>query len=372
MVSYDKLTGACEQIMQNCTDCRLCVEACPFLQEVGAGPLEIAQRKPTVEEAYSCTLCGLCEAVCPTSLSVRQLFWETRNRAVESGQIDINAYRYMFPDRKYTVMSYYREAQGIGYDHLNCDAECANGFFPGCVMLTYAPELVNTAFRHLQDNWGDISLITDCCGLPLEQLGLKARANQFSERLIEKLTKLKIKNLITACPNCYYLLKQKLAHSNIKLLTVYEGLKSTTLQKSHGQVITIHDSCPDRHEGIFAKQARNALCLKGYTIEELPNCRETAICCGSGGQVTHFRPDLADQLVAQRWQELEQNPASIVAAYCLGCVLNLAKVPNSKQVQHVLNLLLDVAQDFTGAKAKAKQIFEGPQGEEAWSKIMAD
>lgn len=372
MISHDNLVKACEHIIQNCTDCQLCVGACPFLQEVGASPIEIAGRQPTAAEAYSCALCGLCEAVCPASLSVKRMFWEARNAAVRSGQIDINAYRYMFPDREYNVMSYYREARGIQYEHLNCDAECANGFFPGCVMQTYSPELVNEVYKHLKDNWGDISLITDCCGLPLEQLGLEARANSFSSRLLDKLTKLKIRNLIIACPNCYYLLKHKLANSNIKLLTVYEGLAPAKLPQSPDQEITIHDSCPDRHEGIFAEQARQALTLKGYTVKELPNCKEMAICCGSGGQVTHFRPDLADQLVAQRWQELEQNPASIVAAYCLGCVLNLAKVPNSKKVQHVLNLLLDVEQDFTGVKAKAKEIFEGPQGEKAWNKIMAD
>lgn len=372
MVSSDNLTRTCEQITENCTDCQLCVETCPFLQEIGASPIEIARRKPSVVEAYSCTLCGLCEAVCPASLSLKQMFWEGRKAAVHSGQIDIDAYRYMFPDRKYNVMSYYRLAAGIQYDHLNCNAESAHGFFPGCVMQTYSPELVNTIFRHLQDNWGDISLITDCCGLPLEQLGLEARAGNFTHRLVDKLTKLKIKNLFIACPNCYYLLKQKLSNSHIKLLTVYEGLESTKLPGSRDQIITVHDSCPDRHEGIFAAQARQALTLKGYTVKELPSCRETSICCGSGGQVTHFRPDLADQLVSLRWQELEQNPASIVAAYCLGCVLNLAKVPNSKKVQHVLNLLLDVEQDFTGVKAKAKEIFEGPQGEEAWNKIMAD
>lgn len=362
----------CDQISRDCTGCRQCVEACPFLQETGAVPGEIARRRPSAWEAYSCTLCGLCEAVCPVALSPKNLFWAARQEAVRRGEIDINAYRYLFPDRKYTVMSYYREHHGIRYDHLAGPGASPHALFPGCVLLTYAPALVEELYHHLQANLGTLTLLTDCCGLPLAQLGLEERARRFHQALEEKLKHSRVKNLYLACPNCYYLLRERLAHRGINLFTVYEALDMAKLPRGGGQVIALHDSCPDRHEGLFARQVRSVLQAAGYVLQELPHRGPHSICCGSGGQVTHFRPDLAEKLLARHRREFAPSPASTVAAYCLGCVLNFAKNPGGKRIQHALNLLLGIEQDFTGIKAEAAALFAGPAGEAAWQKIMAD
>lgn len=371
-ISADNLNRICRQIQEDCTGCRQCMAACPFLQETGCSPGEIARRRPSVLEAYSCTLCGLCEALCPLGLSPKAMFLAARQEAVRTGQIDINEYRYLFPDRKSTVMSYYRQFHGISYHHLPCDRVGPNALFPGCVLLTYAPPLIDGLYRHLQAKLGSLSLLTDCCGLPLAQLGLADRAHRFHVALRHKLTGLQVENLYIACPNCYYLLRQVLSATSIKLFTVYEGLDPAHLPGGGGQVVAIHDSCPDRHAGIFARQVRHALIAKDYIIEELPHHRRHRACCGSGGQVTHFRPDLAEELLTRHRQEFARHPAPTVAAYCLGCVLNFAKTSGEKKVQHVLNLLLGVEQDYTGIKAKAAALFAGPAGEAAWQEIMSD
>lgn len=376
MTKGNSLSKVCHQIAQECTECSQCVGECFFLRETGLTPAEIAHKEPSVEEAYSCTLCGLCEILCPASLSLSTMFSAARKKAVDEGRMEIEAYRYMFPDRRNHLMSFYRKHRGLHYADLSPDREGSSAFFPGCIMLTYSPELVRAVFANLQDTRRELTLITDCCGLPLEQLGLQARHRRYLANLQAKLAGLKIKSIITACPNCYYQLSPLLSSSGIKLLTVYEALDFEAMIGNHpypasrGELITIHDSCPDRREGIFAGQVRDALKRKGYTVMELPNSKEKTTCCGSGGQVTHFRPDLAEKLVEKRWQEFRQTGAQIFAAYCLGCVLNLAKNSGSNKVQHVLNLLLDLPQDFTGAKQQLRQLFEGPQGEKNWEAVM--
>jgi fumarate reductase (CoM/CoB) subunit B len=376
MPNRNSLSKICHKIAEECTECYQCVEECFFLQETGLTPAEIAARGPSVEEAYSCTLCGLCETLCPASLSLSGMFSAARKEAVDQGRMEIAAYRYMFPDRKNQMMTFYRKHQGLNYNDLSPDRECSTAFFPGCIMLTYSPELVRAVFAHLQDSRQELTLITDCCGLPLEQLGVQARHHRYLGNLQAKLAGLKIKSLITACPNCYYQLSSLLSPGGIKLLTVYEALNIDPIIGNYpdtagkSNLITIHDSCPDRRDGIFAGQVREALKRKGYTIVELPNSKEKTTCCGSGGQITHFRPDLAEKLVDKRWQEFHRTGAQFFTAYCLGCVLNLAKNSGNKKVQHVLNLLLDVPQDFTGVKQKLRQLFEGPQGEKNWEAIM--
>lgn len=69
MSSSEKLNNACQEILNDCLNCGQCISECPMLQQIGEDLLSIATRQPTVEEAYACSLCGLCEAVCPALLS---------------------------------------------------------------------------------------------------------------------------------------------------------------------------------------------------------------------------------------------------------------------------------------------------------------
>ncbi len=373
----NKLNHICRGIMKDCLNCDLCVSECQFLQRIEEDPAGIARREPSVEEAYSCSLCGLCEQVCPLHLSLCRMFGETRNNAVENDFISINDYRYMFPDRKNNLMNSYRELSGVDYTDLNPDREAAAAFFPGCTLLTYFPQLTTAIFNHLSQEYKKLTLITDCCGIPFFQLGLQDRGNDYVHYVKTKLMDLKVKKLITACPNCYYQLQPLLEDTGITMVTIYEALENSKIftkprNNNKESNITVHDSCPDRSNGLFAGQARKALLRKGFSIVEMVHNRNTTLCCGSGGQVSHFQPELAEKLVTIRLQEAENTGAPVLAAYCLACVLNFVKVPGKMNIQHVLNLLLETDEDFSGLKEKSKMPFAGPKGEEYWEKIMAE
>lgn len=366
-----------QDIVSRCTSCNNCISECHLLKKIGEDPISIAKREPTVDEAFSCSLCRLCEAVCPMSLSLGNIFAETRRAAVENNYVALNDYRYIFPDRKNNVTRFYREINGIDYDDLCSKQEASAAFFPGCTMLTYSPELTRALFNQLNSEYEDFTLITDCCGLILYQLGLQTRSEEFTSYVKAKLIKLKVKTLVIACPNCYYQLRSILEDLDIKLLTIYEALDrsnfySNTLKGNSIKTVTVHDACPDRFEGIFANQVRRALVQKGFVLVEMEHTRNTTVCCGSGGQLRHFQPDLAEKITNQRLHEANMSNAQILSAYCLGCVLNFTNTQGNQKVQHVLNLLLDLEQDYTGLKIKAKGLFEGPKGEENWARIMAE
>lgn len=282
----------------------------------------------------------------------------------------------MFPDRETTVMSIYREIHDIDYYDLAPGKKAPVAFFPGCTMMTYSSELTREQYRQLNNKYSELTLIQDCCGLPLFQLGLQDRGQQFIRNLKNKLKKLGIDTIITSCPNCFYQLRSFFTETNIRILTIYEALEDTeAFTKKDTEIkptITVHDSCPDRTEGLYANQVRRALAKKGYSILEMKHNRNLTRCCGSGGQVSHFQPELAQQHVQSRVQEAQNTGAQLLTGYCVGCVLNFAKLPGGLEVKHVLNLLLDMDQDFEGLKNKAKTMFEGPTGMEHWEKVMAE
>jgi Fe-S oxidoreductase len=170
-------------------------------------------------------------------------------------------------------------------------------------------------------------------------------------------------------------LRPALEDMGIQMKTIYHALEDISLGNNkvqHSPKVTIHDSCSDRFEGLFAEQVRNFLTAKGFEVIEMERNRRQTFCCGSGGQVTHFDPALADKLVMMRLEEAEKTGAEVLASYCVGCALNFARIPSPLNIKHVFNLLLDIEQDFTGVKRKAKQLFSGPQGERHWAQIMTD
>lgn len=364
-----------EKIKDECLSCGECIAECQLLQAIGEDMVHLATRLPSPEEAFSCSLCGLCEGVCPLGLSPRAMFQLIRKKAVAEGQYPIQDYKYMFPDRPLNMMKAYRQVHGIDYRELNPDGEGEVAFFPGCTMLTYNPDLIYTLMDNLKEEYGEISLLTACCGLPLSQLGLEKRWGNFTQELKEKLRKLKVKTLILACSNCYYQLQVLAKELGITLLTIYEALEDSPAFNTpvkEEKILTVHDSCPDRFHGIFAQQARQALEKKGYQVVEMEHHHARALCCGSGGQVTHAAPTLAQELVETRLKEVDETDAQILTAYCLGCVLNLSKNQDHTPVQHVLNLLLGFEQEYAGLKKRAQTLFTGPEGEKLWEEIMQD
>ncbi len=371
-----ELASYSSEFRERCIGCNLCVMDCRLLQQINEEPLRIAERGPSAFEAYSCFLCGLCETVCPAEISVKKLFALTRERAVNNAELDISEYRYMFPDRRYTTMSFYRELSGIDYKDLSVNERRPVAFLPGCTMLTFAEGLTRSVYRHLLELYPTLTIVPDCCGLPLFQLGLKERGEKFINTLKAKLNELEISTLVIACPNCYYQLRRHLSDSGIKLVTIYEALAESEVFRAPASdekpVITIHDSCPDRFEEIYATQARGALVHKGYRLREMKHHRMLSLCCGSGGQVSHFQPELGQEVVEIRMQEAKATTAGVLAGYCVGCVLNLAKAPGKMKVTHVLNILLDLEQDYTEIKEKSKAIYQGPDGMEYWARIMEE
>jgi len=364
------------ELMEQCISCGACSENCLILQEIDEDPAAIAARGAEVDEAFACSLCKLCEAVCPLDLSPAQMFQDKRIQSVAAGEIDIDELRYLFPDRPMNVMNLFRQYYGIDYSDLNQSSPAQTAFFPGCTMMTYSPLLTRKVFETLSANENDLLFFTDCCGKPLYQLGMEGRWDKNREHLIDKIKGLGVKKLIVACPNCFYELRQAMVNQDIEIISVYEVLKENGTASSRnveaGTSCTIHDSCPDRFEGIMGTQVREALEGRGYRITEMEDSREKTICCGSGGQISHFRPEFAQQLVQQRLSEAEKTGAQNLVAFCHSCVLNFSRNESKLKVRHALNLLLDFEEDYTGVKNKAQEMFEGPDGEANWQKVMAD
>lgn len=277
---------------QSCTSCGECVRPCAFLQQQGT-PAAIAargDRDDSLRTAFGCSLCGLCDAVCPELLSPSSLFLAMRQEAAARELVDLKPYK---PWLNYEALG----SHPLFRRDL-IPRNCTTVFFPGCSLPGTRPDAVRGLFRMLRLQDPAIGLVLDCCGKISHDLGLTNRFDAIFSLLANRLRAKGITSILTACPGCSKILRKY--GSTFDVTSVYEALLEGQGVRSKGQefdspapapqtldpaVVVIHDPCPARFDADQQQAVRKLALRCGYQVEELPSSGSRTRCCGQGGMV---------------------------------------------------------------------------------------
>ena len=383
-----------QNILDNCDDCNVCVEECQFLTKYNVTPAQVASayEDSKLENGslnlrdvpFSCFLCGLCDSFCPTQLRPTAMFRELRRNIVRESGIGgsntasqsgisssiLSNCKPFFTDKKYNFYSLYRSANSIDYSDLQ-KSKAKTVLFPGCTLGTFHPKLTRALFDNLAQNEPDLALAMDCCYKPLRDIGLEDRFDSATQKLEEKLDSMGVEKIITACPSCLQQLGQSLKGDR-EVVSCYNLVHPTndsfTSAEANGSeaLITIHDSCSDRESGVVGSEVRKILTgLKGVRLTEMYHNRRNSLCCGSGGLVSAFDPNLAMEASSQRVKEAEKTGSATMVTYCATCADSFnSRGTMSVEVRHVLELLLGVREDYQAVNKNVERLFvSGPKRE---------
>lgn len=329
-------------IIEKCTECRLCVDECFFLSKHNKTPKEIAEeiaKSVDVDKGYvrECFLCSLCRAICPLDLDFPSVILQARRGLSATWKSIDMCYRLSLPDDPLFIIDAYKRHKNINYQSLR-KKNFKYAFFPGCAMSCYSPEATMRIYEMLVKKLNEVSLIDSCCGRPLNDIGLNGRASKWLLKLESSLKERGCEAIITACPSCYYYLRSKL-QGKFKFLTVYQIVGNMLKVELGNSKVTIHDSCPDRFEGVFAQHVR-ALFTPASKIVEMNHNKERTMCCGSGGLVSCVDPNLPLAASEARAKEFSETGADLMIVYCYVCAqMFWASQPGIK-TKHVLDLAL--------------------------------
>lgn len=216
-----------------CTHCGKCTRRC----EVLAGPgLDMGQ----IEAAYArimkvaedkraeavvalvterpelfialrqCCFCGFCTAACAHHVLAPERMREWRELFMEAGYMPPDDSKLVMVDNEWHIFSAYRAIYGVGYpEFVSLDAAAEYGpgwvdtlFFPGCSLVSYAPEVVRAVGAWLTESGVSWALSDGCCGSPLMSAGLFDRAHALREKCIGQMRAAGITRMITICPGC--------------------------------------------------------------------------------------------------------------------------------------------------------------------------
>lgn len=325
-----------------CTGCGACVKECAFLRKFGT-PKAIADgldaaRPETLSCAFACSLCGLCNDVCPKKLELDKFFLEVRREAVDKGRGD-------YPEHA-PLVTYERLGTSRRFSLYRLPQGCTAVFFPGCSLSGTRPDGVNKVFAELRKNDTSVGIVFDCCMKPSHLLGRERHAHAMFSEMNDWLLQQGVQEVLVACPNCQSMFET--FGSGLKVRTVWERLAETGLQpETASGTVTVHDPCVIRHAQPVHQAVRTLLKRQGLTVEEMPHSGKTTICCGKGGAVDMLNPELAAS-----WGELRKKEAAgrRTITYCAGCVQALG---SHTPTNHLVDILFAAEQTLAGKKKGA-------------------
>ncbi|MDR1713581.1 MAG: NAD(P)-binding protein [Coriobacteriales bacterium] len=356
-------------------ECDACLRACPHLRSYGRRPKTYARELYTNLNVFlgtryankmtnSCTLCGLCQEVCPIDLGLAELVREARQTMVETEKMPPSAHDFALRDLEFSNGPHFwlaKPAPGAG--ETPHDATTAGGgltadsstdaelvqtsyvLFPGCQLAASSPQHVQSAFRWLQDVLPQgCGLLLGCCGAPADWAARGDIMAKAVEQLRTAWSHLGQPTLILACPSCGDVFARHLPE--IPTISLYEmiaaalpGVHSETLHDGSGEsqashpALSIHDACTARHNLALQDSIRSISDQLGYTIEELRYAREQAKCCGYGGLVWYANPEQEQLFASDGAADSDQD----LLVYCAMCQDLLTQA--GKRSYHILDLL---------------------------------
>ena len=323
--------------------CMECVKVCEYLKEYRAYP------KRYVREIYnnlcivmgvrnanrminSCSLCGLCQQVCPEKMSMAEVCLDARQTMVETNKMPVSAHEFALRDMAFSTGAAFAMAK-----HQPGFRESTWLFFPGCQLSASSPEHVQSCYQFLSESCeGGVGLMLNCCGAPALWAGRKNLFEENCASLKQIWLQMGQPNVIVACSSCFRTLKDNVPE--IPIQSLWPHLNSQAAVKPNaqlsGRAYAIHDPCSTRGVGEVEDSVRELLQCMGVEGKEL-NPRGETTCCGYGGLARFVNPELTDRTVKRR---AEQSEADYIT-YCAMCRDSFAR--QGKRAVHVLDLVFD-------------------------------
>jgi uncharacterized membrane protein YdjX (TVP38/TMEM64 family)/Fe-S oxidoreductase len=302
---------------------------CAFLTRHGS-PAHIAREALEQEEyacAFECSLCGLCDALCPRDLNISDMLLNMRRLEVERNPAQLKRFKGL---RNYVSLGRSRWLKSYALPQ-----GCTQVFFPGCALPGTRADLTWEVYAHLAQQIPALGLVLDCCAKPYHDIGMQEKFAANISALSSELQHHDISRVITACPNCYEVFKRYMPQ--IEVTSVYEILAADMSEGKNAAEnplqVTVHDPCVNRSRISIQNSVRSLIKGAGMDVREMKNHARTTLCCGEGGCVLATDPDLARSWRHEREIQAQGLP---VVTYCAGCVEYLS---TAMPTLHVLDFI---------------------------------
>ncbi len=364
-----------------CVRCGLCLSVCPgyreSLKETDSPRARVALVRALKEglletptDGYTtaffrCLLCGACTFICPSGVAVDRILELTRGELAGQGLLppalsDLDARIAQYRN----ISAEANEGRLIWADNLPTPptglgkerAEVA--YFVGCVSSFFPRSYkVPQSFVQILDRAGvDYALLGGaewCCGYPLFINGELDRARELIRHNVEAVRAMGVKKVVTTCPSCFHFWKHsypaalksdsppltgegglgfEVLHATEFLADLLEtgGLELRELREN----VTYHDPCDLGRKGGVIEAPRRVLAqIPGLRLVEMAENRDSSHCCGGGGNLESFAPEVGQAVARSRIRQAADVGAGTLISACQQCERTLANAARAERLR---------------------------------------
>lgn len=370
----------------HCIRCGQCLVVCPTyrltLNETDSPRARVALlralregllERPTDQTAaqfFRCLLCGACTFTCPSGVTVDRILELTRGEMASLG---------LLPQPLAALNARIRESHNISAEPPESRLLWASNmpapptgigrqqaevvYFVGCVGALFPRSYgIPQSFVQILEGAGvDYALLGTeewCCGYPLAINGDLEGAREMMRHNLEAVRATGARVLVTTCPSCFHFWKHtypvalgedlglEVRHATEFLADLLEAGRIPLRDDLPEQVVTYHDPCDlGRRSGVFDAPRRILRAIPGVTLVEMAENQGGSHCCGGGGNLESFNPDLGRAIAARRIRQAAETGASVVVSACQQCERTLSNAARAERlrlrVKDVTEILLE-------------------------------
>ncbi|MBN1955629.1 MAG: (Fe-S)-binding protein [Anaerolineae bacterium] len=373
----------CGENVYLCYQCERCSSGCPTAAAMRYRPaqmMRLAQFGLTDQiemdaSIWRCLGCDTCTAHCPHNLSVRRLVEVMRQKVMQerylaggNGMLGddealqkgmralgmlgsrIDAYHNVSGEDNASRLSW-TENLAEKPEGLVGDTGAEMAYFVGCVSAMFPmsygiPQGFAAVLGKAQVRFTTLGGDEWCCGFPQMMAGQLEQAKESIYHNVERMEALGVPRLVTTCPSCYHMwhhvypeiMGRDLAFEVVHAVQVLRDLaveeRLSFGEAKRPEIVTYHDPCDlGRKAGIYDEPREVLQRIPGYTFVEMQQSREHALCCGGGGDLETFDPDLVQDVAARRIAQAVEIGASVLVSACPQCVRTLSKAARAERVR---------------------------------------
>jgi len=226
---------------------------------------------------------------------------------------------------------------------------CAVAFDPRAQKIAQS---MATIFNAAGLDWAVLGKDEKCTGDTARGNGNEYLFVQMAEENIGVLNEIKAKTIVTTCPHCFHTIANEypqfggnyvVKHHTDFIDELVRSGKVKLSSDDHGSV-TYHDPCYlGRHNGIF-DQPRGLIESTGAKLTETSRNRSNSFCCGAGGgQFWKEEEKGKERVSTNRYRELKQTGAKIVATGCPFCMRMLTEETAKEEPETAMEVM-DIAE----------------------------
>jgi Fe-S oxidoreductase len=202
-----------------------------------------------------------------------------------------------------------------------------------------------------------------CCGYPMFVNGELDRATELIRHNAEAMQAMGVKKVVMTCASCFHFWK----HAYPAALGV-ETLRDLGLEVQHAtefladlleagalklgeldETVTYHDPCDLGRKGGVTEAPRRVLAqIPGLRLVEMAENRDSSHCCGGGGNLESFAPEVGQAVARNRVQQAVEVGAGTLVSACQQCERTLSATARAEKVRmrikDVTEIVLEAAQ----------------------------